>query len=45
MKQAWMVVVVALGLGGCGMTSNIKMENGLLIQEAGRRISFDRRSR
>ena len=27
-------------LGGCGMTSNIKMENGLLIQEAGQTNLF-----
>lgn len=40
MKQIWMIVVVAMVLGGCGMTSNIKMENGLLIQEAGQTNLF-----
>ena len=38
-----LVVSLVLGsvvLGGCGMTSNIKMENGLLIQEAGQTNLF-----
>ena len=34
------MVLGSLLLGGCGMTSNIKMENGLLIQEAGQTNLF-----
>ena len=34
------LVLGSVVLGGCGMTSNIKMENGLLIQEAGQTNLF-----
>jgi len=40
MKTGLSVVLCAMVLGGCGMTSNIKMENGLLIQEAGQTNLF-----
>lgn len=41
MKQGMLVVLCAMVfMTGCGMTSNIKMENGLLIQEAGQTNLF-----
>ena len=40
MKQGLVIGLCAVVLGGCGMTSNIKMENGLLIQEAGQTNLF-----
>lgn len=40
MRQGLVIGLCAMVLGGCGMTSNIKMENGLLIQEAGQTNLF-----
>ena len=39
MKQG-MLIVLAVVLGGCGMTSTVKMQDGLLIQEVGQSNLF-----
>lgn len=40
-KGLWLVVLlVAVLLGGCGMTSNMKYENNMLIQEVGQTNLF-----
>jgi hypothetical protein len=40
MIQIVLFAVLAVLLGGCGMTSSMKMENGLLIQEVGQTNLF-----